>query len=67
MLFDAAADTEYLMAVTGRGVAEGTYGVQVMKLYGAVTTLRVTSSNPALSSVATADGSAVRATPNKHT
>jgi hypothetical protein len=30
MLFDAAADTEYLMAVTGRGVAEGTYGVQVM-------------------------------------
>ena len=36
-----------------------------MKLYGAVTTLRVTSSNPALSSVATADGSAIRATPNK--
>ena len=65
MLFDAAADTEYLMAVTGRGVAEGTYGVQVMKLYGAVTTLRVTSSNPALSSVAAADGSGNFATPNK--
>ena len=65
MLFDAAADTEYLMAVTGRGVAEGTYGVQVMKLYGAVTTLRVTSSNPALSSVAAADGSGNFSTPNK--
>jgi hypothetical protein len=65
MLFDAAADTEYLLAVTGRGVAEGTFDVQVMKLYGTITTLRVTSSNDALSLVATADGSAIRATPRK--
>jgi hypothetical protein len=65
MLFDAAADTEYLLAVTGRGVAEGTFDVQMMKLYGTITTLRVTSSNEALSLVATADGSAIRATPRK--
>jgi hypothetical protein len=70
MLFDAAATTpstvtEYLLAVTGRGVAEGTFDVQMMKLYGTITTLRVTSSNDALSLVATADGSAIRATPRK--
>ena len=70
MFFDAAASTntittEYLVAVTGRGVAEGTFDIQVMKLYGQLTMLRSLSSNAATSSVISADGSVVRALPNK--
>jgi hypothetical protein len=65
MFFDAAANTEYLLAVTGRGVAEGTFDVSVMKLFGQLTLLKSVSSNGATSSVVSTDGTVVRAVPNK--
>ena len=60
MTFTAEADSEYFISITGKGAAEGAYSFQMMKMYGAVTTLRATSDNPALSVVASNDGTVER-------
>ena len=60
MTFTAEADSEYFISITGKGAAEGEYSFQMMKMYGAVTTLRATSDNPALSVVASNDGTVER-------